>query len=73
VSRSSGLLRVDVSRVRIFQSDIKTGGAVARMVYVTSSQRSCEDQVKDGLIDATGCVELCYPYFTVLDNILGAV
>jgi hypothetical protein len=35
------------------------------VVHVAPSQRWCEDQVKDGRVDATGCVRPCYPYFTV--------
>jgi hypothetical protein len=58
------------SRARVSQSGLKTnGGATAgdvrRVMYVAPSQRSREDQVKDGRVDATGCVRLCYPYFTV--------
>jgi hypothetical protein len=37
VSRSSGLLRVEGSRVRISQSDLKTGEGVVQMVHVTLS------------------------------------
>jgi hypothetical protein len=40
-SRSTGLLNVDASQVRVFQCGLKTGGGVTRMVHVTSSQRLC--------------------------------
>jgi hypothetical protein len=33
-SRSSGLLHVEASRARVFQSGLKTGGGAARMVQV---------------------------------------
>jgi hypothetical protein len=36
-----------------------------RVVHVASSRWSCEDQVKDGWVDAMGCVKPCYPYFAV--------
>jgi hypothetical protein len=39
-SRSSGLLHMEVSRARVFQSGLKTSGDVVRMVHVVSSQRS---------------------------------
>jgi hypothetical protein len=35
------------------------------MVHVTSSRRSCGDEVEDGWIDATGCIRLFYPNFAV--------
>jgi hypothetical protein len=34
---------------------------------VAPSRRSREDQVKDGRIDAMGCVGHCYHYFAVFD------
>jgi hypothetical protein len=37
VSRSSGLLHLEVSRVRVFQCDLNTGGDTAWMMYVASS------------------------------------
>jgi hypothetical protein len=64
-SRSSGLLRVEASRARVFQSYLKTGGGAMRMVYVAPSRRSREDEVNDGQVDATGCVGPCYPYFII--------
>jgi hypothetical protein len=41
------------------------------MMHVASSRRSRGDEVKDGRVDATGCIKLFYPNFTiffVLDN-----
>jgi hypothetical protein len=64
-SRSSGLLRLKASRARISQSSLKTGRGAARMVHVASSQRSCGDEVKDGPVDATGCIRLFYPNFVI--------
>jgi hypothetical protein len=46
-SRSSGLLHLEASLARVFQSSLKTGGGVARMGHVTSSQRSCGDEAED--------------------------
>jgi hypothetical protein len=39
-SRSSGLLRLELSWGRVFQSGLKTGGGAARMVHVASTRRS---------------------------------
>jgi hypothetical protein len=36
-SRSSGLLHLKASRVKILQSGLKTGRGAARMVHMTSS------------------------------------
>jgi hypothetical protein len=47
------------------QYDLKTGGGVARMVHMASSQRSRGAQAKDGRIDRMGCIRLLYPNFTV--------
>jgi hypothetical protein len=33
--------------------------------HVTSSRRSCEDEVKDRWIDATGCIGPFYPNFSI--------
>jgi hypothetical protein len=37
--------------------------ALQRVMHVTLSRRSREDQVKDGQVDATGCIGPYYPYF----------
>jgi hypothetical protein len=69
--RSSGLLRIEASRVRISQSALKTsggattGGARGTIVKVASSQ------VEDGRVDATDCVRpwyLNFAIFNVLDS-----
>jgi hypothetical protein len=62
---SSGLLRVEASRARVFQFTSKLTKVRWRMVHVTPSRRSREDQVKDGQVDATDCVGPCYPCFVV--------
>jgi hypothetical protein len=36
-----------------------------RVVHVAPSWRLRRDQVKDGRVDATGCVGPYYPYFAV--------
>jgi hypothetical protein len=69
-SRSSSLLCMEASRARVSQSGLKTGGGVAQMVHVAPSWRSHEDQVKDGWVDAMGCVGPCYPYFAIF-HVLG--
>jgi hypothetical protein len=40
------------------------------MVHVASLTRSRGDEVKDGRVDAMGCIRLFYPNFAVF-NILG--
>jgi hypothetical protein len=35
------------------------------VVHVASSRRSCEDEVKDRWIDATGCIGPFYPNFSI--------
>jgi hypothetical protein len=63
--RSAGLLRLKESRVRIFQSGLKTTEARWRVVHVAPLWRLRQDQVEDGHVDAMGCVGPCYLYFTV--------
>jgi hypothetical protein len=46
--RSSGLLRLEASHARISQSALKTGGGVARMVHVASSQRLRRVKAEEG-------------------------
>jgi hypothetical protein len=36
-STSDSLLRLEASHIRIYQSDLKTGGARLRVVHMTSS------------------------------------
>jgi hypothetical protein len=70
VSRSSGLLRVKASQVRVFQYNLKTGGSATQMVHVTSSWRLCPVEAEDGRIDATDCVGSFYPNFVIF-TVLG--
>jgi hypothetical protein len=35
------------------------------MVHMALSQRSCEDEAKDGRVDAMGCIRLFYPNFAI--------
>jgi hypothetical protein len=63
--RSSGLLHLKASRLRVFQSSIKTDGGAMRMVHVTSSRRSCGDETEDGWVNAMGCIRLFYSNFVV--------
>jgi hypothetical protein len=55
--RSSGSLHLEASRVRVFQSDLKTGRCAVRMVHVTSSRRLCRVEAEDRRIDATDYIE----------------
>jgi hypothetical protein len=64
-SRSSGLFRLEASRVRVFQSALKTGGSAARIVHVASSWRSRGAEAEDGWVDAMGYIGLFYPNFTI--------
>jgi hypothetical protein len=63
--RSSGLLHLEVSQARVYQSSLKTGGGTARMVHVASSQRSSGDEVEDERVDAMSCNGLFYPNFAI--------
>jgi hypothetical protein len=58
VSRYGGLLHLEASCAMVLQSGLK-------LCYVTLSRRLRRDQVKDGWVDAIGCVRPCYPYFIV--------
>jgi hypothetical protein len=64
-SRYSGLLRLEASPARVYQSSIKTGGAATRMVHVVSLRRLCEVEVEDGQIDTTDCIRFFYPIFII--------
>jgi hypothetical protein len=63
-SRSSGFLRVEASRTRVFQFVSKLAEARRWVMHVASSHRSCEE-VEDGWVDAMNCVGPYYPCFTV--------
>jgi hypothetical protein len=60
VSRSSGLIHMEASLARVFQSGLKTGGGMMRVVHVAPSRRLRWRQVEDGRVDATDCVGSCY-------------
>jgi hypothetical protein len=63
-SRSSGFLRVEASRTRVFQFVLKLAEARRWVVHVAPSHRLCEE-VEDGWVDAMDCVGPYYPYFIV--------
>jgi hypothetical protein len=64
-SRSSGLLHLEASWATVSQSGLKTGGGMAWMVHVASSQRSCGVQAEDIWVDAIGCIGFLYPNFAI--------
>jgi hypothetical protein len=47
-SRFSGLLHLEASWARVFQSSLKTGGGTVQMVHMASSRRLHGDEVEDG-------------------------
>jgi hypothetical protein len=55
-SRFSSLFRVEVSQASVFESSIKTGGGVTRVVHVVPLWRLREDQVENEQVDATGYI-----------------
>jgi hypothetical protein len=64
-SISSGLLRMETSRVgfpSLASSLVEAGWWV---VHVAPSQRLHRGQVEDGRIDTLGCVGPCYPCFAI--------
>jgi hypothetical protein len=61
VSRSSGLLLLEVSQAKVSQSGLKTGGDAAQMVHVASSRRLRRVEAKDGRADTMGCTGPFYP------------
>jgi hypothetical protein len=65
VSRSSGLLRLEVSLARVSQSNLKTDGGAAQMVHAATLWRSRGDKVKDERVNATGCIKLFYPSIAI--------
>jgi hypothetical protein len=64
-SRSSNLLHLEASRIRVSQSGLKTIEGAACLVHVASSWRLCRVEAEDGRVDAMDCIEPCYPYFVV--------
>jgi hypothetical protein len=65
VPRSSGLLRVKTSRVRVFSLSSRLAEARRQVVHVAPPRRSYEDQFEDGRVDTTGYVRPYYPYFAI--------
>jgi hypothetical protein len=68
-SRSSGLFHMEASQGRVFQSALKTGEGAAVGGARGTITRLRQSQVKDGWVDATGCIRLFYHTFVVF-NIL---
>jgi hypothetical protein len=64
-SRSRGLLHLKVSRVRVSQSGLRTGGSVTQMVHVVSSWRLRRVEAEDERVNATDNVRLFYPNFII--------
>jgi hypothetical protein len=58
--RSNGLLYVKASQLRVFQSGLKTDRGATTMVHMTSSRRLHRVKVKDGQVDAMGCIGTFY-------------
>jgi hypothetical protein len=65
-SRSSGLLRLEVSRARVSQFDSTLAEALRWVVHMASSRSSHGDQVEDGRVDAMGYVGPFYLKIVVL-------
>jgi hypothetical protein len=65
VSRTSGLLHLEVCWARVSQSNLKTGGGATRMVHVSSSWRLRGDEAEDRRVNAMGCIRLFYSNFTI--------
>jgi hypothetical protein len=64
------LLHVEASLTRVFQSDLKTaGGATTGGTRDTIAEVTLEASGRRR-VDAMGCVEPCYPTFTLF-NVLG--
>jgi hypothetical protein len=63
--KSSGLLLLKASQVRVYHFISKLTEERQQVVHVTLSRRSGEDEVEDERIDATGCIRVFYPYFAV--------
>jgi hypothetical protein len=64
-SRSSGLLHVEASLARVFQSSLKTGGGATTGGACGTIAEVTSKQVEDGRVDVIGCVGPCYPTFTI--------
>jgi hypothetical protein len=60
-SGSSGLLRLEVSSARVFQSSLKTSVCAVWVVHMAPSWRSRGDEAEDRQFDTMGCVRPNYP------------
>jgi hypothetical protein len=65
VWRSSDLFHVKASQGRVFEFASRLLEVRRWVVHVAPTQRSREDQVEDGWVDATGYVRPFYPNFVV--------
>jgi hypothetical protein len=63
-SRFGGLFHLKASRVRIFQSDLKTGGGTTTG-GAHGKRRLRRDQVENVHVDVIYCVRSCYSYFII--------
>jgi hypothetical protein len=59
------LLHLEASLDRVSQSSLNTGGGATRMVHVASPWRLRGDGAEDGRVDATDCIGLFYPNFSI--------
>jgi hypothetical protein len=62
-SRSSSLIGVEASLIRVSQSGLKTDEDVTTGGACGTTRRLRRRQAKAGRVDATGCVGPCYPCF----------
>jgi hypothetical protein len=65
VWRSNDLLHVKASQGRVFEFVSRLSEVRQWVVRVAPKQRSHEDEVEDGLVDAIGCVRPFYPNFVI--------
>jgi hypothetical protein len=59
------LLHVKASQGRVFEFALRLSEVRRWVVHVAPLQRSHEDQVKDGQVDAMGYVRPFYPNFVI--------
>jgi hypothetical protein len=67
-SKSSGLLHVEASLARVSQSGLKTGGGATVDGACGTIVEVASGQVKNGRVNATGCVGPYYPNFAVFNG-----
>jgi hypothetical protein len=56
---------VEVSRFKVSQSGLKTGGEAAQMVHIASSRRFHRVEAEDGRVNMMDCIEPFYLNFTI--------